>query len=418
MSLTSKTLLFIITVLSLNLYAQENLGHIHGSHPECELPKTAMDVINCATQSNPQAKRAILATEQARILPDAAGQLPNPELDVDITNGKDDAKSTEIGLLQEIQWGGKRSSKIDSARAQASLVEAEQNDVQADVIRETVKNLYRLRQLEHEKSILTDTIQTLQKIISQQASRPTLPPEQQVTLSVYRMALADAKMKFAESLDEERELEHFFHVSTGHSLSELKAVLPKPNDHWPQLNKAASQLKSPAMKKALAEKDFALAELSSARAETWPALKLGAVMKKEEVDNASETLYGFRLVIDLPVLSFNGGGRAHARQGVDRFEKVADLTAMEDNHERIEQMKVYESAVQSLKEAPTVQSIEKDFSRNQGLAHRGLISGSLLIEFHRQRTELIRSRNSRELKAIEALWHIRKIDGTIFSETL
>lgn len=418
MSLTSKTLIFIFMVLSLNLHAQENLGHVHGSHPECELPKTAMDVINCAIQSNPQAKKAILATEQARILPEAAGQIPNPEIDVDVTNGKEGSKSTEIGLLQEIQWGGKRSSKIDSARAQASLTEAEQSDVQADVIRETVKNLYRLRQIDFEKSILMDTIQTLQKIISQQSSRPSLPPEQQVSLSVYRMALADAKMKSGEALDEERELEHFFHVSTGHSLAELKSVLPKPNEAWPQLSKIASQLKSPAMRKALAEKDYAVAELSSARAETWPELKLGAVMKKEEAGSTSETLYGFRLVMDLPVFSFNGGGRAYARSGVDRYEKAAQMIAMEDSHERIEQIKVYESAVQSLKEAPTVQSIEKDFSRNQGLAQRGLISGSLLIEFHRQRSELMRSRNLRELKAIEALWLIRKIDGTIFTETL
>ena len=413
--------LFIFMLVSKNLYAQENLGHMHGSHTECELPKTTMDVIRCAVRSNPEAQRAILATAQASTLPDAEGQFPNPELDVDIANGKDNANSTEIGLLQKIQWGGKRSSKIDSARAQVSLAEAMQNDVQADVIRETVKNLYRLRQLEFEKSILNNTIQTLQKIISQQASRPTLPPEQQVTLSVYRMALADAKMKSAESLDEERELEHFFHVSTGHSLLELKSILPMAYENWPQISnvdKINSDLKSPAMKKALAEKDLALAELSSARANTWPELKLGAVMKKEETDNNNETLYGFRLVMDLPFFSLNSGGRAYASRGVARFEKGADLTAREDSHERIEQIKVYKSAIQSLNDAPAVQSIEKDFTRNQNLAQRGLISGSLLIEFHRQRSELIRSRNLRELKAIQALWHIRKIDGTIFSETL
>ena len=65
---------------------------------------------------------------------------------------------------------------------------------------------------------------------------------------------------------------------------------------------------------------------------------------------------------------------------------------------------------------PSVDSILKDFNRSQGAVRRGLIAGSLLIELHRQRSELIHSRNGRELRAIEALWLIHKFDGRIFTE--
>ena len=123
-------------------------------------------------------------------------------------------------------------------------------------------------------------------------------------------------------------------------------------------------------------------------------------------------------MMDLPVLNWNSGGRSFAQAGVLRGEKNIELIKTEERHERSEQLKVYQSALSTLKAVPETSSIEKEFQRNESLARRGLISGPLLIEFHRQRAELTRSRNTRELKAIEALWRIYQFDGRIFLEAL
>lgn len=404
------------------LHEVEGKEHQHGSHPECPLPKTAMEVVRCAMEEHPQAKRAILSSEHSKLLIDVARQIPNPDLDLesiygDTADGK--SSSTDVGLLQHIEWGGKRSSRIRIAEAEITQITAGQKEVQADVVRETVKYLHRLRQLDQEKALLADTIETLQKIIAQQSSRPALTPEQQVTLSVYRMALADTKIKESEAFEEEREIEHYFHVSTGHSLAELKPVLPKAPESWPNLNESKkTDGLSPAIMKALAKRDFSAAELSAAESEGWPSLRLGPMIKMDKTGAQNDSLYGFRIMMDLPVFSLNGGGKAHARADLLKSEKLIELTCAEENHERTEQLKVYRSAVQALKAAPKISEIEKDFFRNQSLARRGLVSGPLLIEFHRQRSELIHSRNERELKAIQSLWLIHKFDGRIFSESL
>lgn len=402
------------------VFAVESGQHEHGSHFECPLPKDAQDVVKCAKENHPDILRKKNEVDHAKFSEDAARQIPNPELDAEIIKGTGDLSSSTVGILQAVEWGGKRSSKISSARARISFVDAELKDIQAEVVRETVKNLHRLRQIEQEKKVLSTTIQTLEKLISQQASRLNLPPEQQVTLSVYRMALMDSKIKSSELFDEERALEHYFHVSTGHSLDELQSVLPKAPAVWPNLeSNNANALASTGLLKALAEKNEFLAEAEFAKAATWPSLKIGPMWSSQTgAGEPTQSLFGLRVMMDLPVLNWNSGSRSFARAGILRSEKNISLLREEERHERREQLKVYQSALATLKAVPEVGSIEKDFQRNESLARRGLISGPLLIEFHRQRAELTRSRNTRELKAIEALWRIYQFDGRIFSEVL
>lgn len=396
----------------------EASDHVHGSHPECPLPKSAADVVACAMTESPIAKRSRLAADQSKSLVEVARQIPNPEIDIESVTGQQDggeASSTDIGLLQPIEWGGRREARISSAEAQGKILSAEEREIQADLVRETIRNLHRLRQIEVEKTLLVETVETLQRIISQQTSRPALTPDQQVTLTVYRMALADAKIKQSEMFEEERKLEHYFHVSTGHSLAELKPILPSAPRLWPDIPTKPLE-SSPGILKAMADRDFALARLSSERSLVWPQLRIGPMAKLERNSVQNENMYGLRLMMDLPLLNQNRAGRAFAAVGVAQSETLIELTRDQESHERAEQTKVYLSAVEALKSSPTVEAIQKDFNRSQGAIRRGLISGPLLIELHRQRTELIRSRNGRELKAIEALWLINKFDGRIFKE--
>lgn len=414
------SLLFLTILIGELALAAEGISHEHGSHFECPLPKHPQDVVDCAKENHPNILRKKNEVDHTRLSEDVARQLPNPELDAEVTKGPDDLSNSSVGILQPVEWGGKRSSRINVAKARISFVDAELKEIQAEVIRETVINLHRLRQIEQEKNIFGSTIQTLEKLIAQQASRLSLSPEQQVTLSVYRMALMDSKIKSAEIFDEERRLEHYFHVTTGHSLEELRSVLPKAPKQWPQLEPSPSELPtSPGLLKALAEKNEFLAELNMAKSATWPDLKIGPMWNSQAgVGEPAQSLLGFRLMMDLPVLNWNSGGRSFARAGVLRGEKNIELIKTEERHERSEQLKVYQSALSTLKAVPETSSIEKEFQRNESLARRGLISGPLLIEFHRQRAELTRSRNTRELKAIEALWRIYQFDGRIFLEAL
>ena len=147
------SLLFLTILIGELALAAEGISHEHGSHFECPLPKHPQDVVDCAKENHPNILRKKNEVDHTRLSEDVARQLPNPELDAEVTKGPDDLSNSSVGILQPVEWGGKRSSRINVAKARISFVDAELKEIQAEVIRETVINLHRLRQIEQEKNI-------------------------------------------------------------------------------------------------------------------------------------------------------------------------------------------------------------------------------------------------------------------------
>ncbi len=401
---------------------EEPSRHVHGTHPECPLPKTPMDIVRCAQENHPEVKRQRLFYEQAEALPDAAGQIANPELEAETAFGNslgDQKIDGKVSLVQPLGLGGTRSARVKEAEARAKQSESDLKVVQADIKVETVLKLHRLRQLLKEKALLDETLETFTKLVSQHRSRPRLTPDQEVSLSVFEMAKSDAAMKRSTLVQEEEEIEHFFHVSTGNSLNEISKALPETPTDWPETQETPlKQLASPKLARMIADHEYALAELDSARAASWPELKVGPMLLFQSDGPFNYRSYGFQLNLEIPLFSLNGGGRAYAHKGVAATEGSMALLRKEENHERGEQLKVYRSAVAAMKEALTPVALSKKHRRLEELSFRGLVSSSLLIEAHRQLTELERSRNEKEFQALRALWKIYQIDGRVFEESL
>lgn len=402
-------------------HADSAASHVHGSHIECPLPKSTFDVLRCVQEEHPKVQRAKLALAQAKGLSGAASQFKNPEVEVESASGTihgEKQGETKVALLVPVEIGGKRSARRFEAESQAKHSEAELFETQADVVMETAEKLHRVRQLEQEKHLLQEAVQTFSQVVSQQKSRPGLAPEQKVALSVFRMALAEAKIRQNELFEEEKGLEHYFHVSTGHSLTELRKVLPAVPKTWPSIGPAVDLSRSPGIMKSRAELDLAIAQLKSAQAESWPELRLGPMMQVQREGANQGTIFGFQLSMDLPLFSVNGGGRDYARLGETKANRIVALTQAEETHEREEQVKVYERTVQTLKDAPGQEELDREHRQHEGFARRGLVSAPLIIESHRQIEELTRSRHSQELKALRALWRVYKFDGRALTEAL
>ncbi len=424
-------LVVVLTALTLLLTENANSSeeaepheagpHVHGTHSECSIPKTATDILRCAQVQHPLAKRAQFSSEHMAGLQGVAEQIPNPEVELQSgfdSNDQGRQSNIQLGLLQPIEWGGKRGSRIKQAKAQWSQSEADLKEVQAEIIIETVIKLHRLRQLDIEKTLLREAANTLTKLVSQRL-KLSLTPEQKVSLSLYRLAQADSKIREAQLFEEERSLEHFFHVSTGHSLDEIRPVLPKSPTTWPILmGEVAQNADSPSVLRSKRDRDLASADLEAARAQSWPNLKLGPMVILERSGSQSENLLGVNLNVELPIFNINGAGRRYASMGLGKSERLIQLTKSSENHERSEQFKVYQRAVQVLNEIPTITDIGRTHSSNHSMAVRGLIPGTLLLESNRQRTDLIKGRHERELKALESLWLVYKFDGRIFEENL
>lgn len=409
---------FSLTLASTGPHAgKEGKTHVHGSHDECALPKSTEDIISCALDFHPSMKRGMLSINSAEKLEEQASQLPNPSLSGRYVKG-DDVSDLETNLNFTLEVGGKRGSRKEYARAKRSEALGYNVVTKAELKFETISNLYRLRQLRDEKKALAETIGAYAKVVDQLKKLPRLSAEQEASLTLFDIALEESKFTESELFEEERKLEHFFHIATGHSLQEINDFLPAAPTKWPQMTKSATELDSPEVGKLTALADLAQKELEMARSDAWPDITIGPSFSIERDGAVENKLIGFNIQIPVPVFHANGGGKAFAQSEVLRARRLVDLARVEESHERVEQLKIYESTVRILSKTMKQGLIESKHTRIEKLYHRGVVSSSVFLESLKQKFSYLKSRNNRELTAIHALWNIHKYDGKIFEEKI
>lgn len=396
------------------------VSSVFAEHPDdfyskCSKPTKTIDVLICARKKNPEVQRAKLLSKSLDTLPEKLGQIPNPEFEFETIRGNE-LTETELSLVQAIELGGKRSARIRGAEAEKREAQVLIQAQEANLSIEIFTKLHRLRQIEIEKNAIVEIAQALSKSISQLKGRAALSPEQQVSMTVFQMALADSKIKFSEMTEEEQDLEQYFYRSTGYSLSDLSGVLPEMPKNFPSFFEKSIEGKSPEILQSLALRDIALSELNESKADAWPTLRIGPIAKLEKGDATKEQSFGFKLSMDLPLLHTNSGAKAHSEASLRKAEELVHLTQSEEDRQRSGLFKVYQNAVRSLSESPLLSEISLMHKKNELLERRGLISSSLFIESHRQRLELIKGRHGREIKAIGSLMQIFRIDGRKIEE--
>jgi cobalt-zinc-cadmium efflux system outer membrane protein len=399
---------------------QKEAGHHqHGSHPECPIPNSAMDILKCVSENHPKIRAAIMDVESAQGREQKDSQIANPQLNLESVSGdlnNQSRKETKISLIQPFEIGGGRGARIDLAKAGTARSEAELQEVRAGVLIETVVNLYRLSQLKLQSESSERTIQAYQNSINSLKRRAALSPEQKVSLSVFQMALSEIKLRELSIAEERRALSLYFHLATGNSYDEIKNVLPKEYK-WPVLAET-SEIKSPGKAKALADTMAAQATLKAEQAQSWPILEIGPMVQMEEEGSDKANLYGLQLSFPLPLFSLNGGGRKSAQIEIRKSQAMVQFTERMESHEREEILHNYQDSLKALKETPAFAQIDEENRKNQKLASSGLIPASLVVEAQRSNLELIKTLQERELKTLQSLWTIYKLDGRILTESL
>jgi outer membrane protein TolC len=262
-------------------------------------------------------------------------------------------------------------------------------------------------------------LETYRKLLKQYRSRPALTPEQEVSLGTLEMAESDYLLRQTALLDEERRISHYFHVSTGHSLEEISNVLPTIPKSWPKVDSTvASERSSPEVRYLAKEREVSIAELSIARAASWPDIRLGPMMMLDQEGPRKRSFIGFELDLPLPLFNINGAGRAAASVGIATSERAIEIQKKDDAHERNEQLSAYESATSALSQTPTAEKVKQRHVSMEKQFLRGVVPSALILEAHRQLFELEKSRHERELTAIRALWTLYRIDGKILEAAL
>lgn len=400
---------------------EEGKEHVHGAHKECPLPKSREDIVGCALDFHPSVKRSILKIKSTSKLTEKASQIPNPTFSsryVKGDNNGEDVSELETNLSFTLELGSKRGSRREYAGARNAEAIASNDAIKAEVKIATILNMHRLRQVLEEKKLITEATSAFTKVIGQLRKLPRLSAEQEASLTLFEMALEETKVNEAELFEEERKLEHYFHVSTGHSINEIRSYLPKTPTKWPLVGKPKANKKSPEITKLKSLASLAQKELEIQKSEAWPDLKIGPSFSIEKDGAVENKMVGFNVQIPIPLFQANGGGKAYARSELLRAQKNISLTIAEENHERFEQLRVYESAVNILNKTMKQKVIEKKHNRIEKLYLRGVVSSSVFLDSLKQKLSYLKSRNNREITALKALWSIHKYDGKIFEEKI
>lgn len=379
-------------------------------------PKTYQDILRCSVQMSPEVQRAELELAHARSQIGAASQWRNPELSVDSVqggSGSDQKSETGINLGIPIELGGKISARTSIAESSVARAEASLYQVKANVRATTLLKLHRLRQLSHEQEVVEESITTFAKLVTQFSQRFKLSPEQEISVAVFKMSKSEYDLKKTEVLSELNSLNSYFQTTIGLGMSSIMAMVPQSPKTWPKMENSQNPKDSPKMLAAKADVRIAQANLNLAESEAWPTFTVGPSAKLQNESGRSSQLYGFNLSLPLPIFNTNGKGKAAAASGLKFAETSRNLALTEQGKIREELLRTYQQSIASLASTLSHDEIEKKHNNIERLFFRGVVPSSLVIEAHRTYVELEKSRNSRELKALEALMTIYTIDGNV-----
>lgn len=377
---------------------------------DCQ-PRSYSELVKCAFETSTAIEVQEKRLDSAQHLESAAGQLVNPELEADTVHKGSDASETEAALLFTLELGGKRSARKIEARAEASRVQATTELEKSRIKLEIVLGLYRLSHLKRERAIEEESVATYSKVVGQYQNRPALNPEQEVSLSVFRMAVSDHRLRLDSIKAEEEKILQEILSSTRLSKEQILGNLPDRKSSWPEIADSAATQSSPQTRIAQAELLSAQSVRARAQGDSWPDLKLGPMIKLQKEAGTQETYFGATVSLPLPIFSLNQGGRALGEAKVREAELALSATSRAVEGKRSQLARNYRQYVASLKSVLTAKELEQKHGQIERLFFKGLVPSSLVIEAHRQLFELEERRNEIERSAIETLGSIYILDN-------
>ena len=228
--LTSKTLSKTVCILVLTA------GHLPFASAEttqrerlCGEIKSANDIMDCLRNKQPAfaaAKNLRSAEEDAR---SGGTRWLNPEIQSQGMMGRNlgnEQIQLQVALYQPIQTGGKRRAQILSGEASALGFQAKSRSAQGQALKLTALGLYRTRQISGEISAIQEAAETFKKLVAQYQGRSRLTPEQEVSLSIFKLAQGDYELRLIEKRNEEQQVLNYFQAQLELDLSQYSKILP------------------------------------------------------------------------------------------------------------------------------------------------------------------------------------------------
>lgn len=383
----------------------------------CTKPLSTADVLACAERYHPDARKTESNSTLIEGLRRSSVQYANPSVALQTTKGKnfnDTVGEDSVTLSQLLEIGGKRSARRRIGEAQIQAVNVSTMLTKAQIRMQALLALIRYRQLVGEIAVLEEALTTYERVHRQFASRPRLSPDQQVTFSLFKLSMGDYRHRRAALEAEKRKNEYYFKLIPELNVEEALKHLPPRLAKWPRFDATPKTIENaPTYQAALAEFKEAEASADLADANAWPDPTISLIGTREVDGFAAFNRYGLGLSFPLPVWNLNGGERRQALAEKAKAEIEARKVASQVGLDRANLILSYDGFVKSFELAPQPKDIEAKHKNTESLFYRGVISGVLVIEAHRQMLDFTQSQNELEFETAQALLNLYLLDGRI-----
>lgn len=382
----------------------------------CGEIKSARDIMQCLRQRQPAfaaARNLRTAEEDARR---GGTRWLNPEIQSQGTMGRtlgNDQMQLQVALYQPIQTGGKRQAQVLSGEANALGLQARSRLEQGLALKLTALGLYRFKQLSSEIEAIQEAAETFKKLVVQYQDRPRLTPEQEVSLSIFKLAQGDYELRLIEKKNEEQQVLNFFQAQLGIDLSRYAKILPLYQE--PQEKELSSFIPeqltkiSPELLSAQSELTQAHANASLARGEAFSDISVGPMMNINRDGPIQQNLFGIALNIPFPVWNQNGYQVAAAQKQADLLEYKIKIRESEIELEIKRTLATIQAAKSRLSALPSQSNLHQKHEQVEKNFFRGVVSPAIIVEAHRALVDFLIQRHQSENFVMGNLWDLYMI---------
>lgn len=387
----------------------------------CQTFKTYKELYQCSLQKHPELEVSKLKAKEGEALVEQSSQWQNPSLEVKnvrASRSGQNVSSTELDLAIPISQIWTRGARQEIGSAQRQVAQIQAFEVLANVKKDLIQDLYRLRQIEDELQIFNESLRSFETISKQFKSRRVRGPEQEATLNLVELAASDYELKVSRLRTEKSQILSKFKALWGPELQISKEILPRVKDQWPMISPQIDVSHSYQVRRFEAEATQAQAEKKLADRESWPDISAGPSIDRTADGGDEVTSYGFNVSASLPILSLNRGSRnlAHVRAQQASLQSNYAVRRAELDKEILIQK--YRAATEALKKSTNWKEVHQRHGKIDSLFRQGLVGGTTVIEAHRQITEFTESQHQHELSAIESFLELKTLSGENVEEIL
>ena len=374
--------------------------------------KTSAELYRCALQKDSRISSLDTRKSEREGRKSEASQLPNPKAESELSF--DSENKQNVSVLQPIELGGKRSSRMDIAEAEnrASIIEDE--IMLSEVATDLALSLVRYRQLTTRSSLLTETNDSLGRLINRLRAKAVRTPEERNALTIFAMQNTVLDTQLLSIGQELKEVRAELEASIGRKLSDTEQLTSIERKEWPKLDSnTVNETFEAKLTSAFVER--AQAEVRLQNSLGWPELAIGTAMERQR---GSETSWGAKVEFVIPLFNTNGGAKQRSRAELQRTELLSGRTKVKESANLKALFEQYEEITKFLKNSPSQSAIKKSVAESLQLFSRGMIQPSAIIESYRSSLETIEAVQEKELTAYRLYWKLQSFSGSVPKEFL